>query len=374
MKLVEGQTLAETIACVSRREEALTSNGSSQTLKAKSESEPSCVGLYPPEAAAALVAIIARAVHYAHQRGVLHRDLKPGNILIDREGRPHVTDFGLAKIVEHDSSLTHSRAVMGSPNYMPPELAAGHAREATTAVDVYSLGAILYEMLAGCPPFATESPAQTLRLVLEEDPVLPTVHNPAMPLDLATVCLKCLEKDPARRYASAESLAEELDRFGRGEPITARPVGRAERSWRWSKRQPALAASLVALGIVFFFGFGGVIWKWRGEISQRQLAQRESRRAYEAVTRLEMERAETLLQAGDSSKGLAYLTRILRHEPTNRVAAERLMSALTYRAFSLPVAPLRHNRSLRSLSNAQKRSLAAKFAFFYEVIRCQRQL
>src|SRR5204863_8189456 len=128
-----------------------------------------------------------------------------------------------------------SIAVMGSPNYMPPEQAAGHAREATTTVDVYSLGAILYEMLTGCPPFQAASPAQTLRLVLEEDPVSPLTHNPAVPPDLAPIGLRCLEKVPGRRYASAESLAEELDRFCRGEPIMARPVGWAERSWRWRK-------------------------------------------------------------------------------------------------------------------------------------------
>ena len=275
-----------------------------------------------------------------------------------------MTDFGLAKIVEHDSSLTHSIAVMGSPNYMPPELAAGHAREATTAVDVYSLGAIFYEMLAGCPPFATESPAQTLRLVLEEDPVLPTVHNPVVPLDLATVCLKCLEKDPARRYASAESLAEELGSFWPGRTHHGTPCGTG-RTFVALEQTAACVGSFSGCARDRFFR-----WFRRRdlEMARRNIptatGPTESRRAHEAVTRLEMERAETLLQGGDSSKGLAYLARILRHEPTNRVAAERLMSALTYRAFSLPVAPLRHNRSLQSLSNAQKGTLAAKFAFF----------
>src|SRR4029079_17851352 len=134
-------------------------------------------------------------------RGVLHRDLKPGNILLDREGRPYVTDFGLAKLIEHETNLTHSLAVMGSPNYMAPEQAAGNSREATTAVDVYSLGAILYELLAGRPPFQAEPTAKTIHLVLDTEPVSPVVHDPRVPPDLATICLKCLEKEPARRYA-----------------------------------------------------------------------------------------------------------------------------------------------------------------------------
>jgi WD40 repeat protein len=270
-------------------------------------------------------------------------------------------DFGLARLVEQDSSLTHSMAVMGSPNYMAPEQAEGHAREATTAVDVYGIGAILYEMIAGSPPFEAASPAQTLRLVLEEEPVSPAIRNPAVPIDLATICLKCLEKEPRRRYASAELLAEELDRFGRGEPIVARPVGWAERSWRWSKRKPALAVLLLALAVVFVLGFAGVSWKWRGEVSQRQLAQHETKKAFEAVTRLEIERAESLLEAGDSSRGLAYLARLLRQQPGNHIVAERLLSALTCRSFCLPVAALPHGASMNSLPETSRRELDGFF-------------
>ena len=150
-------------------------------------------------------------------------------------------------------------------------------------------------------------------------------HNPAAPPDLATICLKCLEKDPARRYASAEHFADELDRFCRGELILARPVGWAERSWRWCRREPALAGLAAALVVVLIIGFTGVVWKWRGEVSQRKFAQQENQRAQRAVTRLEIERAESLLQAGDVSRGLAYFARLLRHQPTNRVAAERVV-------------------------------------------------
>ena len=181
--------------------------------------------------------------------------------------------------------------------------------------------------------------------------------------DLATICLKCLEKEPARRYASAELLAEELDRFCRGEPILARPVGWAERSWRWCRREPALAGLAAALVVVLIIGFAGVVWKWRGEVSQREFAQQENQRAQRAVTRLEIERAESLLEAGNSTRGLAYLARLLRQQPTNRVVAERLMSALTYRSFCLPVAPLRHGKALNSLTGEQKRVVQKKRVF-----------
>jgi WD40 repeat protein/tRNA A-37 threonylcarbamoyl transferase component Bud32 len=254
--------------------------------------------------AARLVAAIARAVHHAHQRGVLHRDLKPHNVLLDAAGQPHLTDFGLAKLLETDSGLTQSETVLGSPAFMAPEQAAGKSATITTAADIYSLGAILYMALTGRPPFAGGTAVATLRQVSDSAPARPRALNRAVPRDLETICLKCLQKEPLRRYGSAEALAEDLERWGRNEPILARPVSGAERLWLWCRRQPVRASLLVALLFALGGGVAGVVWQWHRADEARRLAEREKygarvSLAQNFVEQHQFDRArETLMDAG----------------------------------------------------------------------------
>src|SRR5664279_50962 len=199
--------------------------------------------------AAQLVAKVARAVQYAHDRGILHRDLKPANILLDADGEPHVSDFGLARRIGADSSLTMEGTVLGTPSFMAPEQAAGKTKELSAAADIYSLGAILYFLLTGRPPFVAASPLDTLVQVLEGEVIVPRVINPRVARDLEQICLRCLEKSPDRRYAAAATLAEDLERFVRDEPVQARPPGLRPLLLHWMRRQPALVSRLVGLGI-----------------------------------------------------------------------------------------------------------------------------
>jgi WD40 repeat protein len=203
-------------------------------------------GRVTPREAARLVAAAARAVHYAHQRGVLHRDLKPANILLDPAGQPLVTDFGLAKRVAGGDSATQPGAVVGTPAYMAPEQVDPKGKPLTTAADVYGLGAVLYELLTGQAPFQAPTVFDTLARVLHDPPVPPSRLAAGVPRDLNTVCVKCLEKDPARRYQSAAELADDLEHWLRGEPVKARRAGRVERALKWVRRRPA-AAALVAV-------------------------------------------------------------------------------------------------------------------------------
>jgi WD40 repeat protein len=198
--------------------------------------------------AAALLEPVTRAVGFAHEHGIVHRDLKPGNILLGAEDRPYITDFGLAKWLEGAARLTRTEAVMGSPPYMSPEQARD-AAHVGPASDTYSLGATLYEALTGRPPFQAAEPLQTLRQVIEAEPVPPRRLNPAIDRDLETICLKCLEKEPSRRYGTARELAADLQRFLDGEPIRARPAGRWERAWRWARRHPAMTALAAVSGV-----------------------------------------------------------------------------------------------------------------------------
>ena len=188
-----------------------------------------------------LIAKVARTVHYAHEHGILHRDIKPGNILLDAKGEPHLTDFGLARLVESESTVTRTVEVLGTPSYMAPEQAAGNNTKLTNATDVYGLGAILYQLLTGHPPFAGGTTYETIKLLLETEPRPPRLWNAKVDRDLSTICLKCLEKDPQRRCSSALLLAEDLERWLRHEPILARRTGIVHRGKKWLQRNPTAA-------------------------------------------------------------------------------------------------------------------------------------
>lgn len=207
-------------------------------------------GPLPAQDAAQMAKTISEAVAYAHEKGIIHRDLKPSNVLLDQAGSPKISDFGLAKQMDSNSELTATGQVMGTPQYMPPEQAAGKIDEVGPAADVYSLGAILYELLTGRPPFQAASAVETLRLVLQKEPLAPSQLNPAIDRDLETICLKCLEKEISRRYGSARDLADELGRYLASEPILAHPISRPARAWRWCKRNPVVA-SLATAAVVF---------------------------------------------------------------------------------------------------------------------------
>src|SRR5437899_1185958 len=210
--------------------------------------------------AAELIAKVARTVHYAHEHGILHRDIKPGNILLDDKGEPHLTDFGLARLVETESTMTRTLEVLGTPSYMAPEQAAGNNTQLTSATDVYGLGAVFYQLLTGQPPFAGGTTYETIRLLLDSEPRQPRILNPKIDRDLSTICLKCLEKDPQRRYPSALALAEDLECWLKHEPIRAKRSGFFTYAGKWVRRNPStavLATLLVALAV----GMGVMTWK-----------------------------------------------------------------------------------------------------------------
>ncbi len=231
---------------------------------------------------------ISDAVEYAHRNKVLHRDIKPSNIILDAsDGQPRITDFGLAKIQTTDSDLTRSGAMVGTPSYMSPEQAIGDSKNVSPACDVYSLGAVLYEMLTGRPPFRAATPIETMRQVVDAEPVAVRRLNPSVPRDLENICLKCLAKNPAARYASATALSHDLGRHLKGEPTVARPVGPIRRVAKWCRRNPALSGTLAAVSIFSALGIGIHNARMSRALAEtrasRELAERDYERATSAV-------------------------------------------------------------------------------------------
>jgi TolB-like protein/predicted Ser/Thr protein kinase len=207
-----------------------------------------------------LIVKVARTVHYAHEHGILHRDIKPGNILLDAKSEPHLTDFGLARLVESESSVTQTLDVLGTPSYMAPEQAVGNNAAVSSATDVYGLGAVLYQLLTGQPPFAGGTTYETIKLLEDTEPRSPRLLNPKIDRDLSTICLKCLEKDPKRRYSSARALADDLERWQKHEPIHARRIGPFVRGKKWVRRNPAIAV-MAAMLLALAVPLGVIVWK-----------------------------------------------------------------------------------------------------------------
>ena len=331
MKLMEGGSLAQRL-----KEFGLPAGASSCWTRAQ------C--LERQRQIAGLLSAVARAVYYAHRHGLLHRDLKPANILLDARGQAHVTDFGLAKRVEGEDGVTQSGALVGTPAYMAPEQAAGRKSRLTVAVDVYGLGAILYHLLGGRAPFHGTTPVDTVLQVLEREPERPRRLNAAVNQDLETICLKCLEKDPARRYKSAEALAEDLERWLAGEPIRARRAGVWERAVKWARRRPAAAAlaGVSVAAVLSLVVLVGALWRnaedraaavlqletaqdhvaqWRGKLSDLEEVVAARRNEVQKLERIIQQEGETARKAQLATRKALY-TRDMQLAQTARDRGE----------------------------------------------------
>jgi len=285
-------------------------------------------GPMAPREAAAITQQVCEAIAYAHSQNVIHRDLKPANVLIDGTGQAKVTDFGLAKKTDADSGLTGTGQILGTPGYMPPEQASGETDTIGPAADIYSLGAILYALLTGRPPFQSANVMDTLVAVLEQEPVTPRQLNPALDQDLETICLKCLEKDAGRRYATTDELVAELGRYLNGEPIHARPIGKLERGWRWCKRKPALAGlGGLAVLLLLTLGIGGPLVALQQSalrteaVTAQNLAEQQRRNAAQKASEAEWAR-----ETADAERTKAEEER--KQADEQRVKAEQAQVAL----------------------------------------------
>ena len=280
-------------------------------------------GPVPAQCAARYVQKMAEAIQHAHESGILHRDLKPSNVIIDAHDEPRITDFGLAKQLHGDSTVTLTGEVIGTPAYMPPEQASGNRGAVKAWSDIYSLGAILYHLLTGRAPFAAPSLEETIQQVLQRDPVSVRLLNPAVPRDLETICLKCLEKGPVKRYATAQLLADELGRYLKTEPILARPISRAGRVWRWCRRNPRVATATDVAFLSLVIGLAGTTWGWRRAKVNELLALKS---AYAADINL----AQRALQANDVGLAVSLLT---QHRPGGKAGSREQKAEIDLRGW-----------------------------------------
>jgi WD40 repeat protein/tRNA A-37 threonylcarbamoyl transferase component Bud32 len=318
---------------------------------------------WAPVPSARMVAVLAHAIGDVHRLGIIHRDLKPANVLLTADDTPKVVDFGLAKTLEADSHLTQSGVFCGTPSYAAPEQAEGLTKVVGPAVDIYALGAIFYHMLTGRPPFQAATVFRTLEQVKTAEPVPPSRLQPGLPRDLETICLTCLHKDPKRRYADAEALAEDLDRFLAGRAILARPTGAAERLQKWVRRRPAVALLSSAVVAVAVLGFSLVTWQWRraeakaaAEAAANERAQRARLVSFEKQAELTFHQALALCEQGEVGRGLLWLARSLelatdaKSEGLERPIRINLADWGRQLSRSLRLTPLRHSAPILNLA------------------------
>jgi WD40 repeat protein/tRNA A-37 threonylcarbamoyl transferase component Bud32 len=322
----------------------------------------------PAEQAAGYLKTIAEAIEFAHHHGTLHRDLKPSNVLIDRFDQPQITDFGLAKRIMGTAQITATGPIMGTPSYMPPEQAGAHDGKVSPASDVYSLGALLYDLLTGRPPFLGENLVVTLNQLLNNEPVSPRLLSPKVSRDLETICLKCLQKDPHKRYPAAAALADDLGRFLRHEPITARPVSQWGRGWRWCKRNPTVSSLSAAIAVLLLVSAIGGSVLAIGERNAREVADRNAELESQAARRAELASAEAdrrRLEADSQRNRAESATR----ESEHRLYASQIAAANLEWNAGTPIPAWRHldasradlrgweYRYLHSLFNRNQRTL-----------------